>query len=373
MKKYLLIIPFVLLSVWAWCGMTSLGGGIAITSEPLTINGAPTSNNLLIDATEEKLSATFPVVGSKTFRRFGFTCGTITVGGTLDVRLETAGVLGTSSTRAQAPSGVLACVNSSTTITLSTGNTNSYKETGNLPSDCTINNSTVAIVINDAAGVFQGDFPRYVNLRQDYVVSYSSNSSAGYSNNIPGPIFIAPVDSTGSYMNIPGLLCFSSVTTNTVGSGSSPNTYGNIINLPFRHRIIGASYITNLTGPIYLKIWNTDATLLESVFISSASSQLANQRAIATFSTSYTFNANVSYRISITPVTATTMSIYSVAWPNTTYMSQVAPGGTSMYYTSSTNPTNEASWTQRTNERVDIFPVIDQIDVNTGNFTPFLQ
>lgn len=362
MKRAILSL-FFFLPLFAAADFINLNGFWPVVTDVADTSAAPILGNQTIDAAGEKTSLMFYIFGTQTFRRFGFFPASITTGDTLDVRLESAV---TGPVTGINPSGNLFCATSSTTLVLAGTDDNTYKETANLPSDCTVTNSTVAIVIHDNLGNFNGNFKLWSNARQDYILTFSSTSSASWSA-ITGMLEVALVDPNSNFIMIPGLMNVSTVTTTNINSGTNPNTRASYIILPFGHRVVGAYVQARTLAPMTWKLWDTDgATVLESVQVSSATYG-TNFRGFVYFSSPHVFRANSPYRISMQADNASVaVSNYSLNWESVQMVNQTVSFGPYIYISTANSPTQESSWTQKLTQRATIYPLIDQIEITPG-------
>lgn len=364
MRRFLFI-SLLFLPLFVLADPVNIFPYLPLVTNTFEVSGTPGISNILLDATGEKAAFVFNVVGTKTFRKFGTTWGTITTGATLDVRLETV----SQGINIAAPTGTLACSLSSAALVLGSGDSSSYKESANMAADCTVTNSTIAVVIAQTAS-FNGNLRTWTQMRQDFIVVMSSVNGVNYAaTTTQGPI-LTSVDSSNNYMVIPGMISVSSVTATTLLSTTNPDTLGNYVNLPFGHRVIGVCGTYTVGAPATVKIWNGGGTVLESINLSSATNNANARQGFIMFSQGYVFPANTPYRLTMQATTAITgVTVYKYSWQNSTIMSSVVPFGQYIYFSTGNAPTQESNWTQSTSDRYQIFPVIDQIYVTPGQNT----
>lgn len=364
MNKKIIYLFLLLACSTCLAATIDMGKGIPLNPDFDNGTGAPSLASFTLDATDEKWAGVFPIPSTVTFRKFGFFTGGVTTGDTIDVRLESVSEVAPGAI----PSGNLFCASSSASYVIGNADDNKYKETNNLVSDCTVTNSTIAIVVV-RRGSFNGAFTAFAAGRMDNTVLLSSTSTSGWTNSTSMGNLVA-YDDSGSIIYIPGTVAISSLTSTNVNSASSPNTYGNKITLPFAHRVTGAYYNTSNTAtPIQVKIWGSGgATLLETVVVSTAMAR-GNVKAFAKFSQSYSFAANESYRLSITPKLAVNVVLIRYVYETSDIKNAFVQFGQYMDFSTGTNPAVEGDWTQNTLGIQRIFPVIDQFETGSGGGT----
>lgn len=362
-KKYLLF-SIVFVSSYVFGTIIDFGTDFPINPEWATASGAPTLASTALDAADEKLAFVFPIKGDVTFRRFGYTTGAITTGATLQVRLETVrmGNIGA------IPTDTLYCADSSTTFVLASTDDNRFMETGNLPTDCTVSNSTVAIVVA-RRGSFVGNLTTMSVGRLDTALVVSSISTNGYqyASSLPNIVMFS---SSETIISIYGAFGISSITATSFNSGSTPNTIGNVFTFPWATRVTGFSMSANYTNAdLVVKLWDSDgATVLESVDVSTGLFRAVMKQGLK-FSTYYDFAANESYRITATPKSTTNVILYRYGYDSTDIKNDNVQFGSYIQETSGTDPAAEGDWTQRSLFTGRIFPFIRQIDTGSGSST----
>lgn len=360
MNKKLIFLLLIIFTSFCSAEIIDFGTGIPLNPAWNYTTGTPTPGSILLDASGEKVAFIFPVNGSITFRKFGFVTGTVTTGDTLDVRLETV----QEGTPSISPTNTLYCALSSGTLTIGSADDNKYKESSDLVSDCTVTNSTVAVVIY-RMGSFNGNLVNINSARLDNSVTMSSNSASGYAfvNGVPN---LAIFDSTSNLVDMYGIVCVSTLTPSSINSGTTPNTYGNKITLPFAHRVTGVYFESNYSAPLLVKLWDSDgSTVLETVTVSTSMARNI-LRPVVNFSQGYDFAANESYRVSVTPKTTTNSTIYTFRYETSAIKKINVQFGQYIDSTTGTNPAVEGDWTQNTLSVIRIFPMISQIDTGTS-------
>lgn len=357
----LFLLPLKVSAEWV-----SLDAPVVIPSPEIGLwSGSPGSEGATIDANAEKVAFMFRYGSTNAISAIGFKTGNVTTGDDLTWRIETV------TTTSGEPSGTLYCAESSGTITIAGGDDSVYKETSDLATPCSITlNGYVAIVIQRDGGTFNGTIDRKL-ADFDWNFAYTMNYTTSWAKDF-GPALLAIKHPDGTYARFNGIVPYFALVTHTPGSGSTPNTYGNKITLPFGIRVIGALVWMDPNVDFSIRGFKGDVAV-STVAVDSTQHQATNAApGYFLFDSTFTVDANQAFRLGITPAVASSISLYGWEAPgdSQTFFDTAFDMGPLIVQTSATNPVNEGSWTEAPTRRLILFPIIDQINIPEGGGSP---
>lgn len=360
-KKILFLLSFLMASA-SFAVIIDFGRSVPMNPDIGTTTGSPSLAAITLDAAEEKIAFIVRPIGTQTLRKVGFVTGTVITGNTIDVRIESVEPLGVSPY--VRPTGNLYCTNSSATVTINSVDDSKYKETDNLVSDCDVSNSTIAVVFA-RRGSFNGIINYYSLSRYDNTVVMSSTSASGYAV-ISGSPNMELYSDSGAIIDIKQTVCISTVSASSISVASNPNTIGNKITFPYAHTIDGVYAQIAASQDVDIKLIDSDGgTVLETIEIST-SLYRSGVKTFFALSTTYTFDANESYRIVIQAKKSTTLNVHRIFYENSTLKNNQVVFGAYIDSTIAQNPVNEGSWTQNSLGVALIYPSILSIDTGAS-------
>ncbi len=317
-------------------------------------NAAPsfTTNALLIDAIDESVAFIVQAPRTGTINKVGWGTRTVTTGATLDVRIESI------ASAAKFPAGTLFGTNTNGSQVVADANDNTWFLTSLTSGASVTKGQDIAVVIKNpgaSAGNLQIagfaddantlDFP-YAGLNTGVspTISYASAAAA--------PILAFEYSDSPTVVPVPG--CWpmkGTITTTTLGTGSTPDVVGLRFQLPFPCSILGAApwidadgdYKMMLVSEAYHQANATGilATLTVDHVHENATTAGYHEHV---FAASYDIAANTWYRLVIEPTTATTLGFHDFD-VNTLALMDAYPGGQNFHLTTAKDPTGDGSWT----------------------------
>jgi len=189
----------------------------------------------------------------------------------------------------------------------------------------------------------------------DQIHYYIAN---GVSN--PAILLICALESTdGTFSKIPVIPALNIAT--NIKTSSTPDEVGNIITLPYKHRVIGAVFILDVDYATDIILYGS-STLTASLIANRRQSTGVDLGKIY-FSSSLIIDANVSYRLAIKPKEDNNIGVRSFIFP-TTYETESKKIIMSTTCTiSKTSRTDAGAWTNDSTMIYCIAPIIDQIGI----------
>jgi hypothetical protein len=148
-------------------------------------------------------------------------------------------------------------------------------------------------------------------------------------------------------------------------SSSTPDEVGNLISLPFKHRIIGAQLSIDVDNACNIVLYNGGTSTISMIANVRNGTQRYPGREF--FSTPITINANTSYRLVYKPTTTSNIGIGDSEFPpsyEAACKSSILQGAS----VSMTSRTDAGAWTDTATAIINISPIIDQIDLSQNNF-----
>lgn len=327
--------------------------GVPFPSMPLQWATNPTFSSLLIDAAGEKAAIIFSASAAKSIHKIHFRTGTVTVGDTVDVRVETV-----DSAANGDPTGTLWSANSNGSSVIASSDDNVWK-TVTLTADAllAIGNVVAIVIVNGGAG---GN----INIATygDHATNFPYNDlfTASWAKGISLPV-IVPEYSDGSFEPIFGYSQVGGPLNITAfNSGSTTNRIGNIFQLPFPARAKGAWAWVDADGDYTIKLYDSDGSTVLATTATISNFQRQSTGAgpqFHPFTTTANLSASLNYRLAIVPSTVTNLSVYDFDVPAAGMLDMFA-GGQSMHASVFTS----GAWVQTTTRRVYVGVFLDAFD-----------
>ena len=331
---------------------------------PIYASGAPTLSYVTCDAADETAVQIFRAPRSGEIDVVGFRTSGVTIGATIDVRLETvANGLNT---------GTLVDTNSNKTLAIADAD----------------DNKALSVTLTGAATVTKGQKLALVlkSPSADYGnVRYAAYSDIGIAGSYPPLISVGAVTAgclvcwvhyadSPAYCYIPNVLPMgdAGINTNTFNNTSTPDIYGARFKLTGVGRRCRGCYVwLDLDG-------NCDVRLVTTAYHEAngtgilASAELTSDDDLATgaglfyleFDAATELAADTVYRLIVIPSSSTSLSTYDFTVPSAALLASA--GGAEFYLTTAKTPTQNADWTD-TNTRVPfMWLVFDGVDLAGG-------
>jgi hypothetical protein len=320
-----------------------------------------------LDASGEYVSYIFCAREAMTISHIGFMVGAVANSPTVEVRIETVDATGL-------PSGTLWDSPTNTTNATSGTLTNAY----------------TLVALTAAASVTKGQMVCVKLLwggvaTSTVVIQHMTNTSFGYSGNLPyavlntgtptkGGLSTGPLLSFGSssttFYNVPSFIpTNAAIVTATFNNTNSPKR-GLLFTPTFNCRAVGIRWYksgSSGAGDYNIGLYTGDASGTE---LSSSSTALDGDHAvnnqnsmhIAFFDNAVTLTAGTAYRVAVEPTTATNCNFSTITLPSSDYYSATAAGSSSITYSSLVSGT----WTDSTTQIPLMDVLLDQIDDGAG-------
>lgn len=325
---------------------------------------SPSAANILLDANGEKAGTVFRPPKAGTFDTVYFRTGTVTIGDTLDIRMETVDAT------TGDPSGTLWATNTNNTQAVAATDDNTWFPV-TLTAGAVITDPSVPIALvivngtlgnlNIAAGSPLGNC--LADTRP--VTNYGDNFQGGAWAKISQPLQMAARYSDTSHVPIPGISPYVSGLNTNFNSATNPNERGNRFVMPFTARCVGVwFYVSKVANNPTLRLYDgggaSDLTVLESAVVDLDTTS-GDGYITALFDTSVTLTAGNVYRVAIAPDAGAVIAPREASVVSTT-LADAAIGGVSTYKSTR----NGGNWTDTATARYNAGPVIDAIDLSGG-------
>ncbi len=311
-------------------------------------------NDLLIDASGEKVAFVTRVPKTGTITKVGFRTRTVTTSAALKVSLQGVNTSGD-------PNGTILGGGTAYGILSSPASNTWYLVT--LNAGLSVNKfDPIAAVIEFSSTVGSlniGAAARGWGARQLYnaYVDHYTTAWTKYDYLIS----VAFVYSDNSYGTTPFVHPISAIGAYTFNSGSTPDEYGNYFKLPFPVRAVGMVADVDLDQDSTFKLYDSDGTTVLASVVVNASQRYSTAAGLiwGLFSTPVNLLKNTWYRMTIVPNGTTNISL---SWIDAADMSAF-PLGQNCYQTSRTDG---GAWTEDTVTRVEIALLVDSFDDGVG-------
>jgi len=320
--------------------------------------GGTSLSTKTLDASTDKLAYVFQIPKSGNVTKIGFRTSTVTVADTLKITLQTVDSSGN-------PTGTL--YGGSALVTQAAPASNTWYEVTLGTPAAAIQGDVVAAVIefnSYVAGNLQitihADGPKFPFINQNDAAAWAHQS---------GGIIMSLGYDDGSYgMN--NTLPITAFTSQAYNSGSTPDERALKFSIPVTCRVCGASInIATAAGANFdVVLYDTDGTtVLASVSMDGdVKGGTAMNRMVVYFPTPVTLTAGASYRLSVKPTTANSVTVIEMTVNNAAYLEAI-PGGTTCILSTRTDA---GAWSDTTTIRPKQGLIIDQLDDGSNSETP---
>lgn len=316
--------------------------------------------SFLLDAAGEKLAFIFYAPKTGTLRSAGFRLGTVTTGQTLKASFQDVSLTNGD------PDGT---VDQFRTVTVADTDDNTWKQTGIISSDGTDGgtkrtvtqgdllalviefDSTVGnLNISGATASSASDSPFLIGVYCDHFTAAWLKSSAAL------PLLALEYDDL-SFPFLPGVWPISASATQVYGNGSTPDEAALRLQL-FPAKVIGGWANCTIAGNADFVLYDASSNVLASGSLDSDVRLAANGQHICIFTSEATLAANTTYRLSLKPTTATSVTLRYFDVNAAAILGQVQ-GGQQMYYSTRTDA---GAWTDTTTRRPMMGLLISALD-----------
>lgn len=306
-----------------------------------------------LDAVGEKAAVVLRIPKTGTISKIGFRSGAVTSAGDADIRLETV--------TGGEPSGTLVAAGANVTVNI---NANAWF-TATLSTPCAVTaGDEVAIVIANTTGNYNIVGPNNPMIACTYpygtlFTTAWAKQSIRYS--------VALEYNDGSYGYLPTVLPLMNITTNTYGTGSTPNERGMKFRLGYSARVVGAWAFIDPDAACDLILYGADPSQMPltggSLSLSSASRQGTNQGLfLVHFPTPQTLLANTYYRLTLKPTTASTVTMADFDVNSAAIYTGAVEGGSDFQFTTRSG----GAWTDTDQRRPLLGLMVDGIELGAG-------
>lgn len=319
---------------------------------------APAFSPMVLDAAGEKVAVVMQAPKTGSIRKIHFRTGTVTSATDTDVRIETVDATTGN------PTGTLFGTTTNVTVASASITANAWITTGALTADCAVTRGSdkIAIVIaptgtpNYQVSYLTGNTNRNSPYNVHYTASWSKTTFS-----LP---VIALEYSDGTLAIAPGVYPWSAINTHSYGNGSTPDEVALKFSLAAPVRVTGVWAIADLDGDADFVLYDSDG----STVLASTSTDKDIRSGTSTksgewlFAASQQLSANTSYRLSLKPTSATTLTTYSFDVASAAILDQLA-GGRNFHHSTRVDA---GSWTDTTTRRPFMGLIIDGIDDGAG-------
>ena len=325
--------------------LQAIRGGVYL---PRPISSAA-SGNITVDANSEKAACILQAPKTGTIAKIAWRTGTVTLGDTMDVRLETVDA----SAFPAVPSGTLWDTNTNgSQIVLLTDDNTWFTTT--LTAGASVTKGDKLAVVISLPGSAVGNMQ--INQRQDAVLSgipYGLPFTTAWGS-ASFPLAMALEYDDGSYEPLE-LLPATTLTSTSFNNTSTPDSIGLRFKVPFPCRVTGAWFLGDTDGDFDVKLVNTSYNQGAGTgILASLSMDKDIRRLDATgvysvyFTATAELAANTFYRMVIEPSSATNLAVQDIA-VNSLALLDTMPGGQNFHRTTAKDPTGDGSWTNYNN------------------------
>lgn len=331
----------------------------SIVSATPTIGGGATMD---LNGTGQYMAWVNYARSTFTADRFFFRINAAATGCTALVRFETV------DTSTGLPTGTLIHANASQSVVIGTG---AADYTVTFPGSFTVARGTIyAVVIAQSSGTPSGvNWAIFSDDNEGTYFPYAidMDATAGFRDSL------APLGgiglSGGGALPVRHLWPINAVSTETFGSGATPNNRGNKIILAARMRVSGAWVWLDQDGPSFTRLYGEDGTTV----LASAEGFTNLPPTTAQAVTYLDFGQSVAlspgtYYLAVQPTSATALSIYSCTFPSSGWRSGSPMGGDSMeYVTCNGAPSGVGSWSTTGTKQAFMGLLVDGLDDGQSN------
>lgn len=346
---------------------------------PQNLNNAYGNNAATFDSSTDKLAFLFIAHTSFTLTDISFLTGTVTTGGTVEVRVETVNNGRPSGTLWNSPTNT-----TNGTVAIANTDDNTWKSVTLTASASISVGDKVAIVVVHSSGTHNGSYwTGLANAKVSPVFPcWLHDTGAGSWTHISSSPYLI-LENSGTPIYIPGALPFSSVSNTGFDSADSPDEYALQFVPPAKMRCIGAAVsLGNISAgaDFTVSLWandgttDADGTVLGSAVIDG---DLAPSTSTEGFwevfwASPVTLTAGATYHIGVRADTATAngvgVLVFNLAGTGipSGYISASPFGGNCYLKTRVWTAGDPGDWTSDTTKIPNFRAIIDQVDDGTG-------
>lgn len=334
---------------------TAISGNAYLPQPPSAGNASPAYTFLTIDAASEKAAMIFEVPKSGTVSHIRWGSRTVTTGATVDVRLETV------STSTGNPTGTLYGTNTNGSQVVGNGDDNTWFRTALTASATVTKGDTIAVVIVNpgSPGNMQVaclDFPSRF--------PYIALDAGGYGRTSVLPMAALEYND-GSFAESPGVWPASAINSVTINSGTTPDEWGLLFQMPVPCSISGAWFVMTSSGggTNTMRLYDASDNILEWKSIFMAQRASSNPGIVEyLFDTPVALTGtNANHRLTLRP-DANDILVYDFDVPTAAMLGCFGGGTTHM----KTTRVNDGSWTDLNTNRPMMGLLISSFDNGAG-------
>lgn len=342
--------------------LVDIGGLLEWPQLGANIDATPafTTTTYTIDATGEIAASVLQAPKTGTIDALLWRTGTVTTGGTFDVRLETIDA------STGFPSGTLFGTNTNGAQVVLDANDNVLFETvltsgasvtkGDLLGGCIVcPASAVTQVVGLGAGLNNLSFP------------YGALFTSSWAKVASVPILIGLRYNDGSYAYVPNIPIVSTLTNTSFGSGTNPNHRALRFKTTWPCQVAGIWVCVDgdAVADVLLVADNWDGTDGNALAKVSLDPDIRRSTGFGTykvfFSSAVTLLANTIYRLVLKPTSASTLALAQYTVGAAAQLNQNG-GNLDCYLSTANNPNDSTDWSDTTTTRPFMGLLIDQID-----------
>lgn len=346
-----------------------LGMNIVIPRTPVGSGGAQSITTTTLNTANEKISFIVQAPATGNIKSVRFLATVVTSAGTGTVTLETVDYTSLPSK----PSGTLVNVNATVGVDVTTA----AEILATFPSVIAVTaGQFIAVTITNSTGNWRiGFMQREEDCNFPLIVNNTSGAFAAASG---APILTFLYEGSPDIYRVP-VGCYSNagLTNVSFNTGSNPNYIGNVIQTAVPMKAIGAwAWMDNDQAcdiVIATKDYNysPESGVLSKV-TTSPSNRSSNQARILIyqFPDTVTLEANTKYRLFVKPSSASNSVIYRYNYASVALLNASSQGNDSgnliVKATQSSNPVNDAGWTDSSTSVYTIGLLVNSIDTGTS-------
>lgn len=329
--------------------MTTLpGGGVYVPAPTPTLAAVAVSSAISMSANNSKIGWVFRAPRTGNLAAVGWRTTAVSVGGTIDLRLETV------DDTTGSPSGTLVDTNTNVSLAITTGEANTL----------------ITSTLTAAAAVTAGDVIAWVptnpgaspanlsaagltlpggNCNFPYLLQHNGTSWTKISTAVP--LLMVQYDDGIWYPVTGALPPATPVNTTAFSTSSTPDVRGLRFQLPVAVRVTGAWVSMDLDGDCAVRLVSTAYNQGAGTGILATATLDANVRGpnsatiyYVTFDTPVDLAASTYYRLIVEPTTTTNLSVYDASVASAAQLAAFA-GGADFHLTTAKDPTGDGDWT----------------------------
>lgn len=315
-------------------------------------------NNLVIDASGERVAFVFRVPKTGNITHIGFRISTVTTSQSLDIALETLTAGDPSGTNyGGSTPGTQAVVASNTWYEVALGT----------QASATIGDD-IAVVIDFTSTI--GNLQVTGGLAISSLFPYTDHFTASWARGSVIPNFAIKYDD-GSYPLV-NAVPSSAITSTTFGSGTAVDERANRFSVPYETECWGITAMvgcSNSSSNFELRLYSgTTVVASEAFSAANISGTGAVRRIWAKFATGVAINANTVYRVSLIPTSTNSVIITQLDFASNAIL-EAMPYGTGFYLSTRADA---GAWSDTNTSRLNIYPIFSKFSdvISSSGFVP---